>query len=114
MPNLPYPVGTYPLATVATLRRWRSRKAHNRSGSGQSGAPSYSASVAPLASAAVTSHGPMIQPMSVNQNSMSPPPWPNGVTPRQSVWKAPSSATFTSQPPWTCTAPFGRPVVPDV
>ena len=24
MPNLPYPVGTYPLATVATLRRWRS------------------------------------------------------------------------------------------
>ena len=52
------------------------------------------------------SHGPMIQPKSVSQNSRSPG--------RQSVWNAPSSATFTVQPPWTWTDPFGRPVVPEV
>ena len=48
----------------------------------------------------------MIQPRSVSQNTRSPGP--------MSVWKAPSSATFTVQPPWTCTTPLGRPVVPDV
>ena len=90
----------------STVTPWRSRKAHSRSGSGQSGAPSKRASVAPLARAAVTSHGPMIQPMSVNQNRTSPV--------LTSVWKAPSSATFTVHPPCTCTEPLGRPVVPDV
>jgi hypothetical protein len=48
----------------------------------------------------------MIQPKSANQNSRSPG--------RQSNWKATSSAIFTANPPCTCTAPLGLPVVPDV
>ena len=31
-----------------------------------------------------------------------------------SVWYATSRAIETRKPPWTCSAPFGRPVVPDV
>src|SRR5439155_14276969 len=50
----------------STVTRWRSTNDQRRSGEGWSGAPSYRASVAPLANAAVTSHGPMIHPMSVN------------------------------------------------
>ena len=42
--------------------------------------------------------------MSVSQNRRSP-----GC---RSVWNATSSAIFTRNPPCTCTAPFGRPVVP--
>ena len=52
------------------------------------------------------SHGPIIQPMSENQNTTSP-----SCTSKQ--W-AMSCAAFTGNPPWTCTAPFGRPVVPEV
>ena len=52
------------------------------------------------------SHGPMIQPKSANQKRRS--------SGRTSNWKATSSAIFATKPPWTCTDPFGRPVVPDV
>ena len=48
----------------------------------------------------------MIQPMSVTHMKRSSGP--------MSSWKAHSSAIFTRKPPCTCTAPFGRPVVPDV
>ena len=48
----------------------------------------------------------MIQPMSVNQNSVS--------SGRTSNWNATSSATFTPNPPCTATLPLGLPVVPDV
>ncbi|GIU89079.1 MAG: hypothetical protein KatS3mg010_0178 [Acidimicrobiia bacterium] len=57
-----------------------------------------------FASTPTISHGPMIQPMSVSQN--------NGSPGRRSVWNATSAAIFTRKPPCTCTAPFGRPVVP--
>ena len=59
-----------------------------------------------VASVPTISHGPMIQPKSANQKRRSPG--------RQSNWNATSSAIFTVNPPWTCTAPLGRPVVPDV
>ena len=45
------------------------------------------------------SHGPIIQPMSPSCTSKQ--------------W-AMSCAAFTGKPPCTCTAPFGRPVVPEV
>ena len=61
--------------------------------------------MAPFAKAPMISQGPMIQPKSANQKRRSPG--------RQSNWSAASSATFTVNPAWTCTAPFGRPVVPD-
>ena len=48
----------------------------------------------------------MIQPMSVTHMKRSSVP--------MSSWNAHSSAILTRKPPWTCTAPFGRPVVPDV
>ena len=48
----------------------------------------------------------MIQPMSVTHMTRSSA-W-------TSAWNAASSAIFTRNPPWTCTAPLGRPVVPDV
>ena len=50
------------------------------------------------------SHGPMIQPMSVTQNRVSPG--------RRSIWNATSSAILARKPPWTCTEPLGLPVVP--
>ena len=75
-----------------------------RSGPGWFGAPSYSNTVAPSASAPTISHGPMIQPRSVNQNRRS-----SGC---RSVWYATSLAIFTRKPPWTWTEPLGRPVVP--
>ena len=56
--------------------------------------------------APMTTHGPMIQPMSVTHITRSSA-W-------TSAWKAASSAIFTRSPPCTWTAPFGRPVVPDV
>ena len=76
--------------TPSTLTRWRSTNAHSRSGPGTSGAPSYNTSVPPLASVPTISHGPMIQPMSVSQNSRSPA--------RRSIWNATSSAIFTRNP----------------
>ena len=48
----------------------------------------------------------MIQPMSVIQQNVSPTPTSNEY--------ATSLATFTVNPAWVCTAPFGRPVVPEV
>src|SRR5207249_3148496 len=53
-----------------------------------------------------TVHGPMIQPMSVAKWMRSP-----GLT---SVWYATSRAIDARNPPCTCRAPFGFPVVPDV
>ena len=48
--------------------------------------------------------GPMIQPRSVSQKRTSSG-W-------QSAWNPTSSAILARKPPCTCTAPFGRPVVP--
>ena len=62
--------------------------------------------VAPQASAPTTVHGPMIQPMSVAKSTRSPA--------RRSAWYAVSLAIESRNPPCTCSAPFGRPVVPDV
>ena len=53
--------------TPSTFTPWRSTDAHTRSGSGQSGAPSYITTVAPMQPAPTISQGPMIQPMSVTQ-----------------------------------------------
>ena len=61
---------------------------------------------APSAPAPTTVHGPMIQPMSVANSMRSPA--------RMSDWYAASRAIERRNPPWTCRAPFGRPVVPDV
>src|SRR5439155_6169649 len=73
---------------------------------GKSGAPSAYTTVAPHAPPPTTVHGPMIQPMSVAK-------WIRalGLT---FVWYATSRAIETRNPPWTCSAPFGFPVVPDV
>ena len=107
--------GSSPWAIIARTRvglmpkmvtAWSSRKAHKRSVSGKSGAPSNRQTVAPLARVPTISHGPMIQPKSANQNRRSPG--------RQSNWNATSSAIFTVNPPCTCTEPFGLPVVPEV
>ena len=73
---------------------------------GKSGAPSAYTTVAPHAPPPTTVHGPMIQPMSVAKWMRSP-----GLT---FVWYATSRAIDTRKPPWTCSAPFGLPVVPDV
>src|SRR2546426_567514 len=51
-----------------------------------------------------TSHGPIIQPMSVDQSIRSPA-W-------RSKQCARSCAAFTGKPPWTCSAPFGGPQPP--
>ena len=51
-------------------------------------------------------HGPIIQPISVSQNSRSPGP-------RSKQW-ARSCVAFSGKPWCTCSAPLGRPVVPDV
>ena len=48
----------------------------------------------------------MIQPMSVAKWTTSPS--------FTSVWYATSRAIETRKPPWTCSTPFGWPVVPDV
>src|SRR5438445_9523073 len=48
----------------------------------------------------------MIQPMSVIQQNTPPA--------ERSNEYATSLAVFTRNPAWVCTAPFGRPVVPDV
>ena len=85
---------------------WRAAIDQIRSGPGKSGAPSYRTSRAPSSSDPAIAHGPIIQPRSVNQNSASPPR-------RSNVW-ARSSAALIGKPPWTWTAPFGRPVVPEV
>ena len=77
-----------------------------RRSAGQSGAPSLNTIVAPRAPAPTTVHGPMIQPMSV-ENSTRSPAW-------RSAWYAASRAIETRNPPCTWTAPFGFPVVPDV
>ena len=50
--------------------------------------------------------GPIIQPMSVNQNIRSPGP--------TSKRCAMSWVPFNGKPQWTCTAPLGLPVVPEV
>ena len=62
--------------------------------------------VAPDAPPPTTVHGPMIHPMSVAKWMRSP-----GLT---FVWYATSRAIETRKPPWTWSAPFGFPVVPDV
>ena len=77
-----------------------------RRSSGQSGAPSAKTIVAPTAPPPTTVHGPMIQPMSVAKWMRSPR--------LTSSWYATSRAIETRKPPCTCSAPFGRPVVPDV
>ena len=87
------------------VTRSDSTSSHRRS-SGQSGAPSAKTMVAPHAPAPTTVHGPMIQPMSVAKCTRSPA--------RTSVWYAASRAIDARKPPCTCSAPFGRPVVPEV
>jgi hypothetical protein len=52
------------------------------------------------------SHGPIIQPMSVYQNTTSSDPM-------SKQW-AMSCAVLTGKPPCTWSVPFGLPVVPDV
>src|SRR6266511_3399566 len=76
-----------------------------RSG-GVSGAPSMKTSAHPIAPPPTTVQGPMIQPMSV-ANRITSPGCP-------SAWYAASRAIETRKPPWTWSAPFGLPVVPDV
>ena len=51
---------------------WRSTSDQRRSAAGQSGAPSAKSTVAPSAPPPTTSHGPMIQPMSVTKWITSP------------------------------------------
>src|SRR6267378_8072745 len=46
---------------------WRSTRDHIREASGKSGVPSYRTIVAPSMSPPAMSHGPIIQPMSVDQ-----------------------------------------------
>ena len=53
-----------------------------------------------------TSQGPIIQPMSLTQYIVSPS-W----TSKQCAM---SCAALIGKPQCVCTAPFGRPVVPDV
>ena len=62
--------------------------------------------VAPSSNVPNTSHGPIIQPMSVTQNSVS----------SECKFKPiqMSCAALTGKPQCVCTAPFGRPVVPEV
>ena len=91
--------------TPSIVTRSCSTSRQSRS-SGQSGAPSAKTMVAPRAPAPTTVHGPMIQPMSVAKWTTSPS--------FTSVWYATSRAIETRKPPWTCSTPFGRPVVPDV
>src|SRR5207247_411960 len=79
---------------------------HSLSGAGWSGVPSYSTIVAPRASEPKMSHGPIIQPRSVNQNTVSSAP--------MSKPCAMSCAALTGNPPCTCSVPFGLPVVPDL
>ena len=56
----------------STATRSRSTSDHNRSAAGQSGAPSANRTVQPSAFPPTTSHGPMIQPMSVTKWTTSP------------------------------------------
>src|SRR5205823_607082 len=91
--------------TPSIVTRSDSTSCQRRSG-GKSGAPSAYTTVAPHAPPPTTVHGPMIQPMSVAKWIRSP-----GLT---LVWYATSRAIETRKPPWTCRAPFGLPVVPDV
>ena len=90
---------------VGEMPRWvilcRSIMAQTRSGSGKSGVPSYMNRVAPSMSAPLIAQGPIIQPMSVYQNKMSP-----GWTSKQ--W-AMSCAPLTGKPQCTCCAPLGLP-----
>ena len=60
----------------------------------------------PQACAPKIDSGPMIQPMSVIQQNVRP-----GAISKP---YATSLATLTRKPAWVCTAPFGRPVVPEV
>ena len=53
-----------------------------------------------------SSHGPIIQPMSLTQYMVSP-----GCTSK--AW-AMSCADLMGKPQCVCTAPLGRPVVPEV
>src|SRR5579872_5024896 len=57
--------------TPRMLTRWDSTIDQTRSGAGTSGAPSYMNAVAPLISAPATSHGPIIQPISVSHEIVS-------------------------------------------
>src|SRR6266508_721747 len=92
--------------TPSIVTPCRSTSRHSRPRSGTSGEPSYSSSVATLACVPMIESGPMIQPMSVTQQNTPP-----GFTSNE---YATSLATFTRNPAWVCTAPLGRPVVPDV
>jgi hypothetical protein len=60
--------------------------------------------VAPIARVPKTSHGPIIQPMSVIHQTTFPA--------FTSMQCAMSCAAFTGNPQCVCTAPFGLPVVP--
>ena len=53
-----------------------------------------------------SSHGPIIQPMSLTQYMVSP-----GCTSKPCAM---SCAALIGKPQCVCTAPLGRPVVPDV
>jgi hypothetical protein len=70
------PCGTNALVNVgeipSTATRSCSTSAHSRSDAGQSGAPSANRTVHPSAFPPTTSHGPMIQPMSVTKWITSP------------------------------------------
>ncbi len=106
----PSPARISPRIAVGEMPRcvtlWRSIIDHTRDSSGKSGVPSYATIVAPSMSPPAMSQGPIIQPMSVNQNMTSPS--------CRSMQCAMSCAAFTGKPPCTCTAPFGWPVVPEV
>jgi hypothetical protein len=62
--------------------------------------------VAPSIKLPLISHGPIIQPISVSQKTVS-------VDCTSKHW-AMSWAPLIGKPPWTCSTPLGRPVVPDV
>jgi len=83
---------------------WSSTIRQSRSGPGVSGVPSYRTMVPPRISVPKMSQGPIIQPMSVNQNMVSSACMSN-------PW-AISWAVLIGKPPWTWTAPLGLPVVP--
>src|SRR5262249_43496289 len=92
--------------TPSAVTLCRSTNDQTRSGPGKSGAPSYRIIVAPSSNAPKTSHGPIIQPMSVIQQRVS-----SGC--RSSPIHMPC-ADLIGKPQCVCTAPFGFPVVPEV
>ena len=92
--------------TPSAVTLCRSTNDHTRSGPGKSGAPSYNVMVAPSRSVPNTSHGPIIQPISVIQKRVS-----SGC--RSSPIHM-SCADLIGNPQCVWTVPFGFPVVPDV